>query len=116
MVRSAIAAKLGALFVSRTYTMNEFVALNGGDPLSVTRTVMLVMLGPCASVGVQVKTPLVGFTLAPVGNPGSKLNVRESPSGSIAVIVNVKRLPSFTVLFPIPVSTGGLLVPPPVTA
>src|ERR1051326_6205416 len=57
--------------------------------------------------------PLVGLTVEPVGAPGSSVNGSVSPFGSVAVFVNVKRVPSLTVLFGIAVSTGGLFVPVP---
>src|SRR5438552_1934537 len=49
----------GALFTSRTATVKLLVALRGGAPLSVTRTVIRLVLGPCASVGVQLSTPVL---------------------------------------------------------
>jgi hypothetical protein len=49
---------MGALFNSVTTTLNEFVALNGGMPLSVTRVVKRLVPGPWLSVGVQVMIPL----------------------------------------------------------
>src|SRR4051794_38949810 len=41
-----------------TTTVKVLVAANVGEPLSVTRTVIVFVLGACATVGVQVKTPL----------------------------------------------------------
>ena len=49
-----------------TITVKLLVALNGGTPLSVTMVVIRLVLGPCASVGVQVITPLVSM-VAPGG-------------------------------------------------
>jgi len=43
----------GALFTSVTTTVNELVALKGGTPLSVTTVVIVFVLGPCDSVGVN---------------------------------------------------------------
>ena len=40
-----------------TTTANEFVALNGGTPLSVTTVVMVLLVPDCAKVGVQLITP-----------------------------------------------------------
>src|SRR2546422_7419712 len=51
----------GAVFTSVTITVKLLVSLDGGAPLSVTRTVIRLVLGPCASVGVQVRTPVLGF-------------------------------------------------------
>ena len=48
----------GALFTSLTTTVKVLVALRFGEPLSVTTVVKVLVLGPWASVGVQVMTPL----------------------------------------------------------
>ena len=73
------------------------VSLNGGTPLSVTRTVTVFVLGPCASVGVQLNRPLLGLRLAPESCE-TRLNVRVlgGISGSLAGIVVVNVLPSLT--------------------
>src|SRR5437867_11296717 len=59
IVWSAGTVSTGALFTSRTTTVKLLVALRGGAPLSVTRTVIRLVLGPCASVGVQLSTPVL---------------------------------------------------------
>src|SRR5665213_1102940 len=41
-----------------TITAKLFVALKGGTPLSVTMVVMTLVVPACASVGVQVITPV----------------------------------------------------------
>ena len=46
--------------------VKRWVALKLGVPSSKTRTRMLLLLGPCASLGVQVKMPVAGSTLAPL--------------------------------------------------
>src|SRR5690242_5492793 len=74
MVRSAMAGKDGAVFTSLTVTVKLLVALNGGVPLSVTTTVMRLVDGPCASVGVQLIAPVPGATVIPAGG-ASRLNV-----------------------------------------
>ena len=48
--------------------MKLLVADIGGWPLSVTITEIVLVLGACAAVGVQVNTPPV-VMLAPVGAP-----------------------------------------------
>jgi len=48
--------------------VNVFVALALGFPLSVTTVVKALVLGPCASLGVQVMTPFV-LIAALVGAP-----------------------------------------------
>ena len=70
MVRLPWLGSTGALFTSLAVTVKVLVALSGGTPLSVATVVKVFVLGPCASVGVQVITPLVEIT-ALVG-PSSK--------------------------------------------
>src|SRR4051794_33930277 len=86
-------------------------ARNAGTPLSVTRTVTVLVLGPCASVGVQLKTPEEELIPAPEGAPGSrlKLSACAGRSGSLAVAVKVSAFPPLIDLFPIGLSTGGAL-------
>src|SRR5438876_341413 len=67
IVWSATAASTGALFTSFTITVKLLLSLRAGVPLSVTLTVIRIVLGPCASVGVQVRTPLPGSRLTPAG-------------------------------------------------
>src|SRR5205814_5308147 len=77
----------GALFTSRTTTMKLLVALRGGAPLSVTFTVIRFVLGPCASVGVQVSTPELASRRTPVGaETRPKLSVLAGRSASLAVL------------------------------
>src|SRR5262245_41126532 len=86
-----------------------FVSLRLGEPLSLTRTITLFVLGPCASVGVQVNTPLVALILAP-GGALTKLNesVLAGLSGSVAEAVSVSVAPSLIVWLPIGANTGEL--------
>src|SRR5712691_7142524 len=106
---SAGTVSTGARFTSVTTTVRLWASLNGGVPSSVTRTVIKFVLGPCASVGVQVKTPLVGLMLAPAGAPGSKLKVRVlgGRSGSVAVFVTTSGLSSAMNRSVGALSTGG---------
>src|SRR5262245_14810627 len=60
IVRLAMAASTGALFTSLTVTVKLLVSLRLGTPLSVTRTVIVLVLGPCASLGVQLNRPVLG--------------------------------------------------------
>jgi hypothetical protein len=53
------------------------VADIAGNALSCTITESVLVLGACAAVGVQVKTP-PGVMLAPAGAPAPKLNVKVS--------------------------------------
>src|SRR5437867_331493 len=59
--------RTGALFGPDTITVKLLLSLRGGEPLSVTWTVIRLVLGPCASAGVQVNTPLLGSRLTPAG-------------------------------------------------
>src|SRR5437667_4633759 len=82
--------RMGALFTSSstTVTVKLPVVLSGGEPLSVTRTVMRLVLRSCASVGVQVNTPLPGSRLAPSGaDTSSKEMALAGTSGSVALLV-----------------------------
>src|SRR5438874_2483976 len=109
MVWLAGAASTGALFTSFTITEKLLLSLNGGVRLSVTWTVIRFVLGPCASVGVQLKTPVVGSMLAPAGAPGARPKVRMAPSESVAVAVNVSKVCSLTVWSAIAARASGLI-------
>src|SRR6267378_2976262 len=99
MVWLAIGLRAGALFTSLTVTVKLRTSLSAGDPLSVTRTVMVFVPGPCGSVGVQKYKPLLELIEAPEGAPASRVKVSVCPgrSGSLAVAVNVSALPSLMV-------------------
>src|SRR5204863_7378290 len=92
-----------------TIIVKDFKSLIMGDPSSATRTVK-TFVPMAASVGVQLKSPLVGLTEAPVGAPASRLNVSTltGMSGSAAIAVKVTGLPAYTVRSAIGDSTGGL--------
>src|SRR5207237_630670 len=98
-VRLPIDDSVGDKFTSLTTRVTDWVALIGGVPLSVTITRNELVLGPWASVGVQVKTPLGELMLAPTGAPGSRLNARilVGISESVAVAVKVRAVCSLTV-------------------
>ena len=81
---------VGAEFTSLTITVKDFASLNVGIPLSFTRIVIVLVEGPCASVGVHVNTPFDAFTLAPTGAPASKLYASVSLGKSASVAVTVK--------------------------
>ncbi len=77
--------------------------------MSVTFTMIRFVLGPWASVGVQVSTPLLGFRLTPLGAETKlKVNVFAGRSASLAMFVTVSVLNSGTVLSVGTVSTGAL--------
>src|SRR6267142_7039366 len=103
-------ARLGALFTSFTVTLNVFVADNGVWASSETTTVIAYAPGPCASEGVQVITPVVGFMVMPVGG-ATRLKVNAVPaSGSVAVFVTINVVNSLTVRSAGTVNVGALLV------
>src|SRR5262245_56915439 len=99
MVWLGIAASTGALFASLTVTVKLFTSLKLGTPSSVTRTVIVLVPGPFASLGVQLNTPLLGLMLAPAGAPGSRLyvNVFAGTSASVAETVKDSAAPSLLV-------------------
>src|SRR5437867_422611 len=98
IVWSAGTVSTGALFTSRTTTVKLLVALRGGAPLSVTRTVIKLVLGPCASVGVQGSTQDLASRRTPYGaETRPKLSVLAGRSASLAVLVTTRALSS---LFP----------------
>ena len=69
------------------------------------------MIPPCASLGVQLKTPVTGWMLAPAGGD-TRLKAKAlagCTSMSDAEIANESGLPSFTVLGDIGANEGALL-------
>ena len=102
-------ANTGALFTSLTATVKLLVSLNGGEPSSVTRTVMRLVLGRCASVGVQVSTPLLGSKLTPSGaDTRLKVSVLAGRSESVAKLVTTSVASPWIALFGGTASTGAL--------
>src|SRR4029077_10924231 len=90
--------RTGALFTSFTTTVKLLVALRAGLPLSVTLTVIVFVLGPCASVGVQLSTPVVGWTATPDGPlTKAKVSMLAGTSASVAVFVTTSALSSLMV-------------------
>ena len=70
---------------SFTVSVNDFVSLRFGEPLSVTTTVILFVLGPCASVGVHEMAPVLGLIAIPAGGETRlKVNVLVGMSESVA--------------------------------
>src|SRR5207244_7784403 len=109
IVWSAGTVSTGALFTSRTTTVKLLVALRGGAPLSVTRAVVRVGLGVCASVRVQFSTPVLASRRTPVGaETRPKLSVLAGRSASLAVLVTTRALSSLIVWSAGTVSTGAL--------
>src|SRR5512138_2653288 len=95
-------ANTGGELDSVTTTTKESVTLMGGTPLSVTRTVSVLVEGPWSGSGVQLKTPLDESMVAPAGAPGSRLKARvwAGRSESVARTVKVSRVCLRTVWLP----------------
>src|SRR5437867_8565453 len=90
MVASGSVARTGGLFTSVTTTMNWFVALNGGRPLSVATVTNALVLGPSASPGVQVMTPSASI-VAPGGGFSSSYEIQfAGRSESVAALVTTR--------------------------
>ena len=85
-------------------------ALSAGSPSSVTTKVTCVSLGLCASVGVQLKAPVLPSNVAPVGAPVMLyVSVCAGRSSSLADTVNVSAVSSAVDLLPIGLKTGAVL-------
>src|SRR5207253_8550381 len=82
----------GVMVVQRCALLMLLVALRGGAPLSVTRTVIRLVLGPYAYVGVQLSTPVLASRRTPVGaETRPKLSVLLGRSASLAVLRSEER-------------------------
>src|SRR5207247_1085053 len=68
-----IEARTGGTFTSVTTIVKVSETLKGGTPLSVTRMVIRLVLGPWASVGCQTKSPVAESNPTPAGAPGSRV-------------------------------------------
>src|SRR5580765_3926228 len=100
--------RTGAVFTSVTITWKLLVALRLGVPLSKTRTVTVLVLGPCASVGVQAMAP-AAETVRPVGPvTKAKLSVLAGRSESVAVALTLSAVCSAMVWVPGNVRTGAV--------
>src|SRR2546425_7324863 len=85
------------------------MSLDSGTPLSVTLNVIRLVLGPWASVGVQVSTPLLGSRFTPVGaDTRLKVNVFAGRSASLAVFVATNVVISSIIRLVGTASTGAL--------
>ncbi len=99
-VRLVTAASTGALFTSVTTIATACVANVPALFVSTSRTRTRFVVGPSASVGIQLKTPFVAFTEAPDGDPAARLKRNVATELKfVAIFVNVSRLPSATVRF-----------------
>src|SRR5437762_3072734 len=92
-----------------TITVNEFVSLRLGEPLSVTRTFTVLVVSAWATVGRQLNAPLPLMIVAPVGGLTSEHdNVFAGISESVAVLVKVMVASSLMVRLAGRVTTGAL--------
>src|SRR5258706_10503819 len=112
MIRSEIAASNGEVLVSSTITLKSRLALRGGIPSSITKTLTTFVDGPCSSVGVQAINPFVGLIDIPPGAlvPRLKVSTLAGMSGSVAELVTSRVSPSTTTWSAKGNNTGGLLV------
>src|SRR3954470_12900792 len=105
----------GAVVVFVTVTENEFVAPRGGTPLSVTR-IWNCELPTWVEVGVQVKTPVAGLIVAPVGAVTiENVRVFAGMSVSIAMLVTESVAPTAMVWLGGEKMDGGVFEVAPVT-
>ena len=119
---AGVPTNAGAVFTSLTTTTKLFVALScfaftAAAFVSVTTVVNVFVPGPCASVGVQVITPLVSIA-APAGGSISTDSSARWPAGRcpLAVLVTVSSVSSVIVRLVCAGSTGAavhLVAPPP---
>src|SRR5439155_27184474 len=84
-------ANTGGRFTSLTVTRNVLASLRLGEPLSVTRTFTGYVPGPCASLGRQVSSPVLGLMPTPCGpETRVEVSVLAGRSGSVAVTGSIK--------------------------
>src|SRR5439155_1169910 len=96
--RLLIDASTGAVFDSLTNTVKLLVWLRAGSPSSVTLTVIVFVVGPCASVGVQLSTPVVGLSATPDGPlTNSKVSVLDGTRSEEPRVVTASGLSSLMV-------------------
>src|SRR5204863_360169 len=108
IVWSAGTVNTGARFTSLTVTVNVLVTLRAGTPLSVTLTLTAFVLGPCASVGVQLIAPLPGLMVMPVGAlTKAKVKLLAGISASVALALTFSVVCSLIVWSAGTVSTGA---------
>src|SRR5688500_16782373 len=101
--------KEGAPFTSEMTMITVLASLYGGEPLSVTRMVRVLVAGPWASEGVHVNTPLP-LMLAPAGGESIEyVSVCGGRSESVVTSVKLRRFPSTTLLFSIGLRVGAEL-------
>ena len=90
IVWSGGCVRTGAVFTSLTTMLKLLVLLRAGSPSSVARTEIVLVLGPCASAGVHVSTPVLGSTLTPDGPfTSAKVNALAGKSESLGIRVDL---------------------------
>src|SRR5436190_1143187 len=109
IVWSAGTVSTGALFTSFTTTVKLLVALKIGRASCRDCILIRLVLGPCASVGVQLSTPVLASSSTPIGaETRPKLSVLAGRSASLAVLVTTSESSSLIVWSAGTVSTGAL--------
>src|SRR5207245_8901483 len=90
-------------------TVKLLVALRLGVPASKTRTVTTLVLGPCASLGVQAIAPFAA-TVRPAGpDTSAKVRVLAGRSASVAVALTFNAVSSLIVGLSGIVSAGAVV-------
>src|ERR1017187_9260788 len=94
-----------------TTTMaKDLLSLNGGVPLSVTRTVTELVCGVETWGAIQENRP-AGEIVAPAGADGRvKVSVSAGMSESVAVLVKLRGEPALTVIVEMADNVGAVLV------
>src|SRR5476651_1795897 len=102
-----LAGSTGATLISLTKTVNVFVALKLGVPLSTTRVVKMFVPGPSVSAGVQVMMPAGEMLAVPGAARNEYVSVSGGRSKSFAVFVTVRVVNSLTVRLVCPGKIGA---------
>src|SRR4051794_15374954 len=91
-----------------TLTVNVWVVLRGGEPLSVTLIASGILPAPCGDG--QVNKPETGSRLAPAGAAPAKLwlKVWAGLSTSMPTALTTREAPTLMVLLPIGARPGGV--------
>src|SRR5712671_245911 len=101
----------------RTVTVKVRASERFGEPSSVTRTVMALVVFASPSLVGKVKRPLAESIAAPLGAPGSRLNASKlvGMSASVALFEITRVVPAWIVKSGMSDKTGALLVSKTIT-
>src|SRR5205823_1650097 len=108
IVWSAGTVNTGARFTSLTITWNVLVTRSEERRVGDELTLTMFVLGPCASVGVQLAAPVIGFKVVPgVQLASAKVKVLAGRSASVAVAFTLSDVCSLIVWSAGTVNTGA---------